>query len=190
MMPFITEELWEKVFAGKDMLITSSWPEAPDANHGEAAAEISFVVDLVTAVRSIRNEMNVSASAKPELVLREGDTGLVGRIDRNRNAIERLARVSSITIAANLPEQSALGVVDGAEFALPLEGILDFDAERARLNKDIAAVEKEMAKLAGKLNNPGFLAKAPEAVVEENRQRLADETDTRDRLALALERLG
>ena len=190
MMPFITEELWEKVFAGKDMLITSSWPEALDANHGEAAAEISFVVDLVTAVRSIRNEMNVPASAKPDLVLREGDAGLVGRIDRNRNAIERLARVSSITIAAGLPEQSALGVVDGAEFALPLEGILDFDAERARLNKDIAVVEKEMAKLEGKLNNPGFLAKAPEAVVEENRQRLADETDTRDRLALALERLG
>ena len=101
MMPFITEELWEKVFAGKDMLITSSWPEAPDANHGEAAAEIGFVVDLVTAVRSIRNEMNVPASAKPELVLREGDTDLAGRIDRNRNAIG-LAWVSAITIVANL----------------------------------------------------------------------------------------
>ena len=190
MMPFITEELWQKVFAGKDMLITSSWPEAPDANHSEAAAEIGFVVDLVTAVRSIRNEMNVPAAAKPELVLREGDADLAGRIDRNRNAIERLARITAISIASGLPDQSALGVVDGVEFALPLEGILDFDAERARLKKDIAGVEKEMAKLEGKLNNPGFLAKAPEAVVEENRQRLADETDTRDRLALALERLG
>ncbi|MGC6485086.1 MAG: valine--tRNA ligase [Candidatus Puniceispirillales bacterium] len=190
MMPFITEELWEKVFAGQDMLITSAWPETLAVDHGEAAAEIGFVVDLVTAVRSIRNEMNVPASARPGLVLRGGVDGLDGKIDRNRNALERLARVTEISIAETLPEQSALGVVDGIEFALPLEGILDFDAERARLKKDIAAAEKEMAKLEGKLNNPGFLAKAPEAVVEENRQRLADETDTKERLAVALERLG
>lgn len=190
MMPFITEELWEKVFAGQDMLITSAWPETLTVDHGEAAAEIGFVVDLVTAVRSIRNEMNVPASARPGLVLRGGVDRLDGKIDRNRNALERLARVTEISIAETLPEQSALGVVDGIEFALPLEGILDFDAERARLKKDIAAAEKEMAKLEGKLNNPGFLAKAPEAVVEENRQRLADETDTKERLAVALERLG
>ena len=190
MMPFITEELWEKVFGGKEMLITSAWPQPLNVDHGDAAAEIGFVVDLVTAVRSIRNEMNVPANAKPNLVLRSRGDDLAGRIERNRNAIERLARVETINLSDDLPEQSALGVVEGIEFALPLEGILDFDAERARLKKDIAAVEKEMAKLEGKLNNPGFLAKAPEDVVEENRQRLADEKDTRDRLTLALERLG
>ena len=101
----------------------------------------------------------------------------------------RLARVEKITLADAVPGQSAQGVVGGINFALPLEGILDFDAERARLNKEIGVVEKEIAKIAGKLNNQGFLAKAPEEVVEENRQRLADETDTRDRLQLALERL-
>jgi valyl-tRNA synthetase len=189
-MPFITEELWKKVFAGNDMLITASWPEPLSVDHAEAAAEIGFVIDLVTAIRSIRNEMNVPASAELELVLKAGHDGLEDKIKRNYDAIERLARISAIRIAGKLPEQSALGVVNGIEFALPLEGILDFDAERVRLQKEISLVEKEMAKIEGKLSNPGFLAKAPEDVVEENRQRLADETDTKERLAVALERLS
>ena len=189
MMPFITEELSEKVFHGQSMLITDAWPEIKRPVAVEAATEIGFVVDLITAVRSLRNEMNIPANAKPELVLVSGGDDLAGRIDRNRNALLRLARVEKITLADAVPGQSAQGVVGGINFALPLEGILDFDAERARLNKEIGVVEKEIAKIAGKLNNQGFLAKAPEEVVEENRQRLADETDTRDRLQLALERL-
>ena len=189
-MPFISEELWEKVFAGQGMLITSSWPEINAAEGGDAAAEIGFVVDLITQIRSIRNEMNVPVAAKPELVLLNADQDKKSRVERNRPAIERLARVSAISSSETAPEQSAQGVVEGLEFALPLTGILDFDAERARLSKDIKSAEGEIKKLEGKLNNAGFMAKAPADVVEENRRRLDAEIETRDRLTLALKRLG
>jgi len=189
-MPFITEELWEKVFAGEGMLITSSWPEITSTGGEDAAAEIGFVVDLITQIRSIRNEMNVPVAAKPELVLINADVGKQAIAERNRPAIERLARVEAINLDTTAPEQSAQGVSQGLEFALPLAGILDFDAERARLNKDIKAAEGEIKKLDSKLNNQGFLAKAPEDVVEENRRRLDAEIETRDRLTLALKRLG
>ncbi len=189
-MPFISEELWEKVFAGQGMLITSSWPEIKASEGGDAAAEIGFVVDLITQIRSIRNEMNVPVAAKPELVLLNADQDKKSRVERNRPAIERLARVSAISSSETAPEQSAQGVVEGLEFALPLTGILDFDAERARLSKDIKSAEGEIKKLEGKLNNAGFMAKAPADVVEENRRRLDAEIETRDRLTLALKRLG
>ena len=189
-MPFITEELWENVFAGEGMLITSSWPEITSAGGDSAAQEIAFVVDLITQIRSIRNEMNVPVSAKPELVLINADADKQGIADRNRPAIERLARVERIILGDTAPEQSAQGVSQGLEFAMPLAGILDFDAERARLNKEIKTAEGEIKKLDGKLNNQGFLAKAPEDVVEENRRRLEAEIETRDRLTLALKRLG
>ena len=188
-MPFITEELWEKVFAGEGMLITSSWPEITSTGGEDAAAEIGFVVDLITQIRSIRNEMNVPVAAKPELVLINADAGKQAIAERNRPAIERLARVEAIN-HTTAPEQSAQGVSQGLEFALPLAGILDFDAERARLSKDIKAAEGEIKKLDSKLNNQGFLAKAPADVVEENRRRLDAEIETRDRLTLALKRLG
>ena len=134
--------------------------------------------------------MNVPVAAKPELVLLNADQDKKSRVERNRPAIERLARVSAISSSETAPEQSAQGVVEGMEFALPLTGILDFDAERARLSKDIKSAEGEIKKLEGKLNNAGFMAKAPADVVEENRRRLDAEIETRDRLTLALKRLG
>jgi valyl-tRNA synthetase len=172
------------------MLITSSWPEINASEGGDAAAEIGFVVDLITQIRSIRNEMNVPVAAKPELVLLNADQDKKSLVERNRPAIERLARVSAISSSETAPKQSAQGVVEGLEFALPLTGILDFDAERARLSKDIKSAEGEIKKLEGKLNNAGFMAKAPADVVEENRRRLDAEIETRDRLTLALKRLG
>ena len=190
MMPFLTEELWEKVFGNTDMLITSSWPEITTGGNDEAAAEIGFIVDLITAIRSIRSEMNVPVSAKPELVLVTSDSHVSKRIDGNLPSLLRLARIEAVRFAESLPEQSAQGVVDGIGFALPLAGILDFDAERARLDKEIKAVEQEKRKLEGKLGNPGFMSKAPEDVIEENRRRLAEENDTLKRLSLARERLG
>ena len=193
-MPFITEELWENVFAGEGMLISSAWPEIKANSGQDAASEIAFVVELITNIRSIRNEMNVPAAAKPTLVLVAPSADLGAIIDRNRAQIERLARVENISNADAAPEQSAQGLAQSGglsvEFAIPLAGILDFDAERARLGKDIKAAEGEIKKLEGKLNNQGFLAKAPDDVIEENRRRLAQEIETRDRLSLALERLG
>ncbi|XDZ66890.1 valine--tRNA ligase [Alphaproteobacteria bacterium LSUCC0684] len=190
MMPFLTEELWQKVFGNSGMLITSRWPDISTGDNSKAAAEIGFIVDLITAIRSIRNEMNVPVAAKPELVLPSGDETLRRRVEGNLASVLRLARVEEVSFAETMPAQSAQGVVDGIGFALPLAGILDFDAERARLEKEITAVEQEIRKLEGKLGNPGFMAKAPEDVIEENRRRLAEENETRARLSLARDRLG
>ncbi|MCE2517516.1 MAG: class I tRNA ligase family protein, partial [Alphaproteobacteria bacterium] len=189
-MPFISEELWEKVFGGEGMLITTTWTEIDTPDAKGAAEEISFIVELITAVRSLRNEMNIPAAAKPDLVLLEGQASKKAAIERNRPALQRLARINTISFAEAMPGQSAQGVTQGQDFALPLEGILDFDAERARLTKELKAGEGEVKKLEGKLNNQGFMAKAPQEVVEENRRRLEAEQDTKTRLALALERLG
>jgi len=190
MMPFLTEELSEKVFGRDKMLITAAWPEIRSGDNSEAAAEIAFVVDLITAIRSIRSEMNVPVSAKPELVLLAGDELVRHRVEGNLASVLRLGRLEKVTFAERFPDQSAQGVVEGIGFALPLAGILDFDAERARLDKEMKSVEQEKRKLESKLGNPGFIAKAPEDVVEENRRRLAEETETLARLALARERLG
>jgi valyl-tRNA synthetase len=187
-MPFITEELWGKFFGNADMLITSTWPELTAPSESEAVREIGFIVDLISAIRSLRNEMNVPNSAKPALVLKNGEG--VEAVLRNQSAVERLARVDGITSGEKFPDQSAQGVVGKQDFALPLEGILDFEAERTRLQKEIKLIDGEIKKLEGKLGNKGFLDKAPEDVVAENKRRLDEEMDTRDRLSLALKRLG
>ena len=189
-MPFISEELWEKVFAGEGMLITSTWEDIATPDASGAADEINFIVELITSIRSIRNEMNVPAAAKTNLMMRGGNAAYVQAMANNGPAVQRLARVEEISFTDDFPKQAAQGVTLGQEFALPLEGILDFDAERARLTKEIKMAEGEAKKLEGKLNNQGFLAKAPDDVVEENRRRLEAEIDKKTRLTLALTRLG
>ena len=106
-------------------------------------------------------------------------------------SIIRLARVTAIIASeGELPKQSARSTVAGVDIAMPLADILDFDAEKERLNKEIKAAEAEIMKLSRKLENEGFLAKAPEAVVEENRRRLAEDETRRNGLQAALKRLS
>ncbi len=186
-MPFITEELWEKTVKGEGMLITSPWAEISiPTGASVAAVEISFIIDLIIDIRSIKDEMNIPASVKPELQLMPSD--YKDAINDNIPQIIRLARVKMVEFNNPLPKKSARGVTRGQEFALLYD--IDVDAERARLTKDINSIVKEIEKIEGKLNNQGFIAKAPEHVVAENRRRLAAENDTKSRLMLALERLA
>ena len=186
-MPFITEELWEKTVKGEGMLITSPWAEISiPTGASVAAVEISFIIDLIIDIRSIKDEMNIPASVKPELQLMPSD--YKDAINDNIPQIIRLARVKMVEFNNPLPKKSARGVTRGQEFALLYD--IDVDAERARLTKDINSIVKEIEKIEEKLNNQGFIAKAPEHVVAENRRRLAAENDTKSRLMLALERLA
>ncbi|MGC6530408.1 MAG: valine--tRNA ligase [Candidatus Puniceispirillaceae bacterium] len=188
MMPFLTEELNEKIFGSSDMLITSSWPATLAIN---AETQIDFVSDLITEIRTIRAEMNVPLSAKPDLVLRGLSDAQKAVVSDMEASIIRLARVTAIIASeGELPKQSARSTVAGVDIAMPLADILDFDAEKERLNKEIKAAEAEIMKLSRKLENEGFLAKAPEAVVEENRRRLAEDETRRDGLQAALKRLS
>ena len=188
-MPYLTEELNEKIFGSADMMISQSWPSRVETPATEAPDEIRYVINLISEIRYIRSEMNVPLSAKPVLQLR-GTSDLQRRaIDMNRAAVLRLARLDSFEAVENFGKGTARGTVDGADIGLPLAGILDLDAERARLEKAIGAVNAEIDKISRKLDNPGFVAKAPEEVVEENRRRLDEETARRSALEAALARL-
>ena len=134
--------------------------------------------------------MNVPLSARPALEIRGASDAHKAVIMQMEAAILRMARVEAIRfIDSEFAKGTALTSISGMDVGLPLTGILDFDAERARLKKDIANGEAEVAKLSAKLNNAGFVAKAPEAVVMENRRRLEEEQTRIDALKAALMRL-
>ena len=188
MMPFITEELNEKIFKSKDMLIVANWPGAQTGANADTGLDL--VIDIISDIRTIRSEMNVPLSAKPDLAVRGTNEAQRQVLSDMAPAILRLARVGALSFTdAAFEKGTAQASVQGLDVGLPLTGILDFEAERARLNKEITAGEKEAAKISGKLNNQGFLAKAPEAVIEENRRRLAEEEGRITALKAALARL-
>jgi valyl-tRNA synthetase len=189
-MPYLTEELNEKIFGSEELMITAAWPEQVVLPESDAPAEINFLISLITDIRHIRSEMNVPLSAKPVLQMR-GLSDLQARsIDINKAALLRLARLDAVESVDSFGKGTARGSVDGVDIGLPLADILDLDAERARLEKAIAGVDDEISKIARKLDNPGFVAKAPVEVVEENRRRLDEENTRRGAIEAALARLG
>ncbi len=190
-MPYITEELWASFGEEADQLLAARpWPSlGPDSIDAEASAEMDWVVRLISEVRSIRAEMNVPPAAQIPLLLIGANGTSASRVEKHRDLITRLARLSSIDVGGQAPAGAVQGVLDEATLVLPIADVIDIAKERARLAKEIAKAEGEMAKIDKKLSNQGFLAKAPESVVEENRERLAEEKERRDRLAAALSRL-
>ncbi|MFZ9501663.1 MAG: valine--tRNA ligase [Beijerinckiaceae bacterium] len=193
-MPFLTEELWAikgaEGPAREGPLALAQWPVHAGLQDAEAEAEIGLVVDLVSEIRSVRSEMNVPASAQMELVIVGSDAALRTRLMPWLETIKRLARLSDVSFATQAPPESAQMIVRGALAALPLAGVVDVGAERARLAKEIGKEEKEVAKLDAKLGNADFIARAPEDVVEENRERRQVGLDRIARMKAALERLG
>ncbi|MDF1793001.1 MAG: valine--tRNA ligase [Thalassobaculaceae bacterium] len=191
-MPYITEELWASFGEEADqLLVARPWPVL-DKNlvDADVSAEMDWVVRLISEVRSIRAEMNVPPSAQIPLMLIGAGADGAARADKYRDLITRLARLSSIEVGGQAPAGAVQGVLDEATLVLPIADVIDIDQERARLAKEIAKAEGEMAKIDKKLSNQGFLAKAPAEVVEENKDRLAEEKERRDRLAAALSRLA
>ena len=190
-MPFITEALWEKIAADKDMLIISDWPDFDAALIDEAAdEEMNWLVGLISDVRSVRAEMNVPAGAEiaASVVGAGGETKK--RLAAHQNLIKRMARLSRIEEADHAPDGAVQIMIGEAALCLNLSGIIDIKAEGQRLKKEISKAENDMAKIDAKLANENFLARAPEEVIAENRARLADFSETRARLAEALKKLS
>jgi valyl-tRNA synthetase len=186
-MPYLTEELWREFGSGDQVLALERWPES-GFEDAVAAADINWLVDLVTAIRSVRSEMNVPAGAKPDLVLVGASPESADRLQRNAVAIQRLARIEAISTADTAPASSAQVLVGEATAALPLEGVIDFDAERQRLEKEIGKIDAEIGRLDKKLSNDGFIAKAPEDVVAAERAKREDYVASQVKLKAALER--
>ncbi len=193
-MPFLTEELWAiKGAAGpprETLLALAPWPQLEGLENAAAEAEIGWVIELISEVRSVRSEMNVPAGAMIPLVLVHADEAAAYCAKNWDETLRRLARLSGISLAAEAPEKSVQIPVRGTMAALPLQGIIDFDAEKSRLAKEIGKLEAEIKKIEAKLGNADFVARAPEEVVEENRERLEEAKARAQKLAAALKRLG
>jgi len=191
-MPFITEELWQALAEGRDTpLITSTWPDYDAALiDADANAEMDWVVRLISQVRAIRSEMNVPPKAEVPLLLK--DAGAVARtcVERHGALIGRLARVSSFELLdGDVPKGAVQDVIDEATVIMPIADVIDLDTEKERLEKEIAKQQSEIDRFQKKLGNEKFVANAPEAVVEAEREKLADAETAKTRLEEARERL-
>jgi valyl-tRNA synthetase len=192
-MPFITEELWahlvEHGVARHSLLTLSNWPQPKNLADPNVDEEIGWVIELISAIRSVRTEMNVPAGAKIPLIVTGASDATRARTKAHDETIMRLARLDDITFAKATPKGAALIVVGEATYALPLEGVIDMDAERKRLEKEIAKAESDKSKAEAWLSNESNVAKSPEHVVELNRERVAEGTEKIKRLKAALKRI-
>jgi valyl-tRNA synthetase len=192
-MPFITEELWDVTAAGgaarASLLALAPWPSGEGLDDANAEAEIGWVVDLVGAIRSVRAEMNISPATQLPLVLAGASAETKARAGRWAEFIKRLARLGDITFADAAPQGAVQLVVRGETAALPLKGVIDLAAERARLQKEIAKVEADIKRVDAKLGNADFIARAPEEVVDGEREKREEAQARKGKLVEALERL-
>ena len=189
-MPFVTEELWHALAPRDHDLIVADWPlvDARSVN-AEEVAEIEWLIRLVGELRGARTELGVPPAAKLPLTIDGANALTEARIDRHFTVLARMARLVSPVRAAP-PEGSAQIVVDEATYALPLAGVIDFAAERARLTKSAEAAEKEAAALAARLGNPSFVDRAKPEAVAKARADHAEKSAEATRLRAALSRLG
>ena len=189
-MPFITEELWAWAGEGKrSLLALSRWP-APTFDDEAAADEINWLIELIAAIRSVRSEMNVPAAAMVPLSVSGGSATTVERLRTHEVVIGRLARIASMAVADEPLKGSVQIVVGEATLSLPLAGVIDIAAEQARLQREVEKADKEIARIDAKLGNAQFMAKAPEEVVEEQRERRADHVALKARTEAAIMRLS
>lgn len=193
-MPFLTEELWaikgQVLPTPRGLLALESWPELSAYTNKQAEEEIGWLVDLISEVRSARSETNVPAGAQVPLVLVGADEGVRARVERWSETLTRLARLSEIGFADAAPKNAVQLLVRGSVAALPLEGIVDLAAEVARLKKEAGKARAEIGKIDGKLGNADFLARAPEEVVDEQRERRDAEAARLVKIEEALVRLS
>jgi valyl-tRNA synthetase len=186
-MPFITEELWTVTGATRDgLLALAPWPSFDTLADDKAEAEIGWVIDLINALRSARAEMNITAQI-PLVLVAGAETQ--ARAARWAEFIKRLARVSEMSFAASAPQGAVQLVVRGEVAALPLKGVIDIAAERARLDKEMAKAEADIKRVDAKLANEKFVANAPDEIVEEEKEKREEAVARKAKIAEAQQRL-
>ncbi|OUD10548.1 valine--tRNA ligase [Marivivens niveibacter] len=191
-MPFITEELWDTLGDRSDMLALTDWPTYTAAELVDASAdqEMNWAISMIEGIRSARAQMNVPVGLYVPVVMQDADANAKSALANNETLIKRLARVGDITEAAEAPKGSITITTTGATFALPLADIIDVDKEKARIEKAIGKLAKEIGGLKGRLNNPKFVESAPEEVIEESKANLALREEEDAQLKAALARLA
>ncbi len=192
-MPFVTEELWrvtaEQGAKRHHMLALDAWPAHDGLDDADAEAEIGWVIDLINAIRSVRVEMNIPPATLLQLVLAGASPQTAARARNWSEFVQRLARVSDIAFAGAPPQGAVQLVVRGEVAALPLKGVIDLAAEASRLAKEMAKADADIARVDAKLNNANFVARAPEEVVEEEKEKREEAQARKAKIAEAMERL-
>ncbi len=193
-MPFVTEELWAVLGeAGpkrETLLCLAEWPKASRRTASKAVTELNWVIDLISEIRSVRSSMNVPAASALPLTVTGASKETKGRFKLYESFVRRMARLSEIRFADAPPAGSLQFVLGEATMALALAKVIDLAAERERLSKEIGKLEQEIQKIDARFANEQFMAKAPEDVVEENRERRAEAEATAEKLKAALQRLS
>ncbi len=198
--PYITEELWHQMGYSKDidnknsndisLLITSDWPQLPDNMIDNAAIhEIEWAIGFITAIRSVKSEMNIPVATKIPVILQEVSKKNKLWLDRNQITLCRLARIDNFNFDIAPPKGAIQIIYDDLTIAIPLADIIDLAMEKYRLEKAIKKSENTIFGLDKKLSNQGFLAKAPADVITENKQRLLDENTSCDKIKSALAKI-
>ncbi len=191
-MPFITEELWGELADRQKMLVHGDWPtySKTDLVDEAASREMNWVISLIEAVRSARGEMHVPVGLYVPMQCLDLDDAGKAAWDANETMIKRLARIDSLTQIDEMPKGSVTLAVEGGTFCLPLADLIDVHEEKARLEKAMGKLAKDLGGLRGRLNNPKFVASAPEEVVAENRELLVQKEEEEAKLKAALTRLA
>ena len=189
-MPFLTEDLWATTGTRAKMLALTDWP-AYAGQHGDekAQAEMGFVTALIEDIRSARAQVHVPVGLKADLVATQLTPQAREAFTRNEALIKRLARIDSYT-EGPAPKGAIAIAVEGASFAIPLQGLIDIGEEKSRLEKAMEKLKKEIGGLKGRLDNPNFAKSAPEEVVDEARANLEARQDEAAKIAAALTRLA
>jgi len=190
-MPFVTEELWGTLGARPKMLVHADWPSyGADSVDPAADREMNWVISLIEQIRSARAQMHVPAGLHVPLLVTELSEAGRAAWARNEVMIKRLARIESLTDVDAFPKGCVTVTVEGGSFGLPLADIIDVGEEKARLEKTLGKLEKELGGLRGRLKNPKFVESAPEDVVAETRENLALREEEEAKLRAALDRLA
>ena len=191
-MPFISEEIWQHLPHVGETITLASWPvenqafESPDA-----VREMEHLMDVIRSVRNIRAEVNVPMSKKVELLVKPASSDTLSILSSNEEYLKRFCNTSLLQIDAEMaaPEKAMTAIITGAELFLPLAGLIDIAQELTRLDKELQSLHGEVERIEKKLGNEGFVAKAPVKVIEEEKAKLADYADKRDKVIARLAEL-
>ena len=173
-MPFITEEIWQKLPQNEDSIMVSAFPEYREAQTNEAIEkEMAVIMEVITGIRNIRGEMNLNPGLKLNVLVKTQNSAIQQTLQDHGEYIRELARVEQLETGPNIekPKVSASSVLGEMDLIIPLEGMMDFQEERKRVEKELKKIEKDLIFLDKKLSNPDFVKKAPVDVIEKDEQR-------------------
>ncbi|TWE02567.1 valyl-tRNA synthetase [Neobacillus bataviensis] len=191
-MPFITEEIWQNLPHAGESITTAAWPVVkPELTDDQAAQEMKLLVEMIRSVRNIRAEVNTPLSKKIKMIVKAKDESVLKAVESNRSYIERFCNPEELQMGVDIevPEKAMTAVVTGLEIILPLEGLINIDEEIGRLNKELDRLNKEVDRVQKKLGNEGFMKKAPESVVAEERAKEKDYLEKRDTVEARIKEL-